>query len=220
MRRHACSIVFAAASCVAASASIAQVSGYVTADNHYALFAKIGGVVTFVGANESGSGGSPGAYNWSVAESWTITNATDLYIAAWSDKAVAQGVLATFQVNNQPLHSGDASWRVISTGVTLGDGSPPPAASQVASFVDAANAGNLWQNPYIGGINGVAPWGGIANISTDARWMWATPTASRSNTITGGWNYDEYLIFHAPVPAAPTASVFVAGALLIARRKR
>ncbi len=218
-----------AAAIVAGFAAAAQagqptIQGWITADNHYALYAKIDGAITLIGMNESGPGGSSGTYNWSQAESWTITNSTDIYIAGWSDKAVAQGLLASFVVNGSaPLRSGDAVWSVIATGVNLGDGSPAPAAAQVDQFVTAANLNSLWAKPYVGGVNGVAPWGGIANIDAQARWMWAAPTEARSDTIDGGANFDEYLIFHASlaqvIPSAPTAAALVLVAA-VGRRRR
>lgn len=217
--------VIAAGAGAAAQAGQPTIQGWITADNHYALYAKIDGAITLIGMNETGSSGSSGTYNWSQAESWTITNATDIYIAGWSDKAVAQGLLASFVINGSaPLRSGDAVWNVVSTGVNLGDGSPAPAAAQIGQFVAAANLNGLWAKPYVGGVNGVSPWGGIAGIDAQARWMWAAPTNSRSDTINGGGNFDEYLIFHASVaqtvPAGPSAAALVMIAAVGARRRR
>lgn len=215
--------VMAAIAADPASASL-NISGTITADNHYALFARVNGQITLVGGNETGVFGSVGAYNWSVGETWNITNATDLYIAAWSDKLFAQGLLASFMINNIPLLSGDARWRVIATGQSLTDGSPYPIASEIAAYVADANANDKWMIPYVGGKNGVGPWNTVAGIDLDARWMWAPSTKSRHDTINGGGDFDEYLIFHMStgqvIPAAPTALVAAAGFVALSRRRR
>lgn len=76
----------------AKAGNVVSVNGTITADNHYALYygSNNGSSLTFVGQNESGFGGSPGNYNWSVAENWNFTmNEGDyIYIAAWSDNAL------------------------------------------------------------------------------------------------------------------------------------
>lgn len=222
MRNSIAAVCFAV---VASSGAVASTSmtGTITADNHYALYATFDGVLTFIGANESGVGGAPGSYNWSMAETWDITGASDIYIAAWSDKSYAQGVLASFDIAGTPLLSGDPIWEVIATGINLGDGSPAPVASQVGAFVVAADSNDSWGTPHVGGVNGVAPWGGVAGVAAGARWMWAASTVADADTINGDGNFDEYLIFHArvdQVPAAPTALAFLGGGLVATRRRR
>ena len=65
--------LFAAALTVAASnAGAVTIDATITADNHYGLY--VGGAngtpMTFIGQNESGAGGAPGEFNWSIPESY------------------------------------------------------------------------------------------------------------------------------------------------------
>jgi hypothetical protein len=207
---------------IVASAGLAAaspISGSVTADNHYALYASHNGAVSFIGGNELGAGGSPGTYNWSQAESWSYDTGDRVIIAAWSDHAVAQGLLLDMHLPNLSLLSGDSSWRVIATGLTLGDGSPAPGAGQVGQFVAAADANNLWELPYVGGNNGVAPWGTVAGISGNAQWMWRN-VQSVGDPLHGGLDAGEYLIFSRSVPAPSALAVLGFAGLAIGWRRR
>ncbi len=131
------SIVFAAVvGAFSTPAHADQFTGTVTADNHYALFTSSGGAFSYLGGNETGAAGSPGASNWSMAESYQFQLDQVLYIAAWSDNSTAQGVLAEFRTGlTSVIRSGDARWQVAGTGVNRGDGSAHPTAAQVAGYV-------------------------------------------------------------------------------------
>src|SRR5437773_746170 len=67
----------------------AQVTAILTADNHYGLYH--GGIDgegwTFVGRNEMGSVGDPGAYNWTNAETFEFDAFPDdhIYVVAWDE---------------------------------------------------------------------------------------------------------------------------------------
>lgn len=196
-------------------------SATLTADNHYAFFTSKKGVVTFVGGNELGSSGAPGTYNWSKAESWTFPAADTIYVAAWSDDAVAQGFLGVLNfLNGDVLRTGDIAWDVFATGIDLDDGSPYPSVGDLAGQVGKADANNAWQKPFVGSTNGVGPWGTVAGIGA-SQWMWAASSNARFNTINGGFDHDEYLIFRAQVPA-PGGAVLaaLAGVLGVRRRRR
>ena len=84
----------------------------ITADNHYALFTGNTSSVTSVGHNELGYGGSLGSYNWSHAETYNFeVNAGDyIYVAGWSDDAVAQGMIGQFISDSQTSLSGTSDW--------------------------------------------------------------------------------------------------------------
>ncbi len=216
----ACGVVFAAGGL----AHGAIITGTITADNHYSLYSNAGGSISLIGGNESGASGSTGGYNWSHAETFTFNAGDTLYIAAWSDKAVAQGLIGEFNLGGgQWLRTGDSGWKVIATGIPLGTGSAYPAASQIASLVAAADAAGSWMDPFVWSANApsTSPWGAISEIGPEANWVWANPD-NRSNPLIGAYDADEYLIFRTFVPApgsgaAALAAFGIAG--LFSRRR-
>lgn len=206
----------------AAGAAEASYVAKITADNHYALYVDSPGGVSIVGGNELGSGGSPGAYNWSEAESYTFNTSGYIYIAVWSDDAVAQGLLADIRdTNGLALHTGVAPWEVMVTGVSKGDGSPRPDASEIAMYSLQADTNSEWETPYVGpkNLTSTAPWGKIAGVDEDARWTWGNPNNS-SNPLIGGTNHIEYQIFRLSVPGPSGAGLAMAGMLAASWRRR
>lgn len=221
MKKNLLAAIALVAAAGSASAEI-TVTGTLTADNHYAMFTNLGGQVGFVGGNELGAAGNPGAYNWSQAESWSFTAGTCVYIAAWSDKSVAQGLVGEFHFSDGGLlRTGYNQWDVIGTGIDMNDDSPYPAASLIQQQVANANKNYLWQLPYVGdrNIDSTAPWGKIAGISEDSRWMW-NHHEGVSNPLVGGGNADEMLIFRFFVPTPGTGVCAALGGLVLFRRKR
>ena len=109
----------------------ATVTATLPADNFYALYlgAADGKNLRFIGRNELGPAGNPGSYNWSKAETWTLTPQTNdvLYIAAWSDNIVAQGLIGQFATgSSQFLTNLTDGWTVALNNVDLGNHSPAP----------------------------------------------------------------------------------------------
>lgn len=211
-------VALAALAGLSASAQGAMVQATITADNHYALYSSTGEVFSYHGGNELGAGGSPGQYNWSLPETYSFEAGDFIYIAAWSDDAVAQGVLASIMADNVDLSSGSPLWQVTSVNINMGDGSPHPTALDVAARVANADANNLWETPFVGGANGIAPWGTIPGIGQSARWMWRSSGAS--NPLQGGANHGEYLIFRTVVPAPGALALAGMGGVIVARRRR
>ncbi len=207
---------------IASGAADASYSATITADNHYALYVDGPGGVSLVGGNELGAGGSPGTYNWSQAESFTFDTTGRIYIAVWSDDAVAQGLLADIRgTNGLLLHTGVAPWEVMVTGVTKGDGSPRPVASEIAMYSLQADTNHTWRTPYVGpkNLSSTAPWGKIAGIDENARWTWGNPF-NVGNPLIGGANHVEYQVFRMTVPGPGGAGLLAAGLLLVSRRRR
>lgn len=192
------------------------VSGLVTADNHYAIYGTSAGSVLYVGGNELGAAGSIGLYNWSSPEPWNFTSDQRIFIAAWSDDAVAQGVLAELNVDGVGRNSGDPAWVVYRTAISRGDGDPHPSAAEVAAHVATADANQLWETPFVGGANGIAPWGTVPGIGGGARWMWYN-TPGDPDPLIGGSSGTEMLIFSTTIPAPPSMALL--GLFAIRRRR-
>ncbi len=212
----------AALGMIALGASADQVNTFdlvITADNHYAVYTRTGSDFFYHGGNELGAGGNPGTYNWSLPESYSVQGDL-LYLAAWSDDSVAQGLLAQVMMNqNDSLNSGDPRWEVYSTGVNRGDGDPHPSALEIAGYVGFADSNNLWDAPYIGGSNGISPWGTVPGITSAAQWMWWSANES-GDPLHGGSGAGEMLIFRTNVPSPGAAALAGLGMLTGLRRRR
>ena len=209
----------------AANLQAALMDFTITADNHYAIYNTVPGIIPsttleFVGMNELGPWGDPGDYNWSLPEHWEFTNLTgQVYIAAWSDDNVAQALLAQVYADSSALHSGNAAWEVYPTGLDLDDFDVRPTEAQMAGYIGTADAGNLWETPFVGGINGTGPWGVIPGVTTDARWTWWNRPGD-PNPLDGGTGDGEFIIFRLTVPTPGSIALAGVGAAFLARRRR
>jgi len=218
-----CSLTVAA---MAATVLADPVDTFITADNHYAMFSSDGAIMLYHGRNELGATGSPGDYNWSVAEEFHFTSAGGyMYIAAWSDNSSAQGLLADMQIGGVDLSSGHPSWQVYRTNDDRGENDPAPSIADMMQYVNDADTsafGRTWEVPFVGDINGnQAPWGTVPNInSTTARWMWVNNPDQPANPFSPGTGYGEMLIFRIAVPTPGAAALAGLGGLAAARRRR
>jgi hypothetical protein len=204
---------------IASHARSEIVTATITCDNHYAIYTAGPDGIAYVGGNETGYGGDPGTYNWSMAETWSFNATGTVYVAAWSDNSVAQGLLAQFSsASLGTLLTGDARWRVYATHVDRNTGAPHPLASEIAAHVQAAAAPGVWEETYVGENNGVAPWGVIAGITTDARWIWHR-TPGVADPLRPGSGAGEMLIFSFTVPT-PAAAFAIALAPFARRTRR
>ena len=210
---------------VAVSASVASaatITATITADNHYALYTggEDGTSLSLIGGNELGAGGSPGRYNWSVAESYAFsTDQSFIYVAAWSDDHVAQGLLAEFDIDGLTLLSGDPAWTVFATGIDKDDGDPYPIEAEMTAQIALADSADAWEAVVVGGHNGTSPWGTISGISASASGM--SHTASRRDSaFSPGYDHDEYLIFRTQVPEPSSLALLVAGGIATFHRLR
>ncbi|MBX3378629.1 MAG: PEP-CTERM sorting domain-containing protein [Phycisphaeraceae bacterium] len=201
-----------------ASAELLHVT--ITADNHYALYTSTSSLFSYIGGNELGSAGNPGTYNWSLPETYEFDSGERVFIAAWSDDSVAQGVLAqVFGQAEQSMHSGNPAWEVYRTGLNRGDNDPHPTIEEIAGHVLTADSLNLWEVPFVGEENGVEPWGTVPDIATAARWMWWN-TPGDSDPLRGGSGAGEMLIFGMRIPTPGTLSLAGLGGFCLARRRR
>lgn len=206
--------------CGPSAAHADLVTAVITADNHYALYTTgPGNTISFVGRNEVGGGGSPGTYNWSRPETWNFSATQYIYIAVWSDNSTAQGLLADITIGGTPFNSGNPAWQVFATNIDLNSNSPAPSAANLTTQVNLATTNNLWEVPFVGGTNGIAPWGTVPGIASSTNWTWRN-TPGDPNPLTPGSGVGEYLIFQIPVPAPGAAAMLGLGGLLVSRRRR
>ena len=218
-RIAACSLILGTILTTAPPAVATTITGNITADNHYAVYTGDvnGAHMAFWGRNELGRGGNPGRYNWSLPETYDIeTDAPYLFLAAWSDDRVAQGVLADLRIDGLPLLSGDPRWEVFPTGRDLDDGDPAPCVAEIARQVRAAQRRG-WRPIAVGPANGGRPWRTIPAISPDAHWMWAQ--AGNVDPFGPQGDAGEYLIFRTPIPE-PAAAILLLGGLGAFSRRR
>lgn len=220
MKSHIARPLAGAAAIVVSSIAHAElVTATVTCDNHYAIYTRTGASFTYIGGNETGAGGSSGGFNWSFAENWSFNATETIYIAAWSDNSVAQGLLAQFSSPSiGTLLTGDARWRVFATNTDRNTGAPHPLATEIATHIASADGLGLWESTYAGQNNGVAPWGVIAGITTDARWIWRN-TPGVADPLRPGSGAGEMLIFSFNIPA-PGAMLLPAFAPFLGRSRR
>jgi hypothetical protein len=220
-----------AAATAAANASMVVpdgqiITGTITADNHYALYSSTGSDFQYHGGNETGASGNPGRYNWSVAEGYSFESGDQLYIAAWSDDRVAQGVLAELHSDSLgTILSGDPRWQVYATNASRGTGDLHPGTSEIAQHVAFADANELWQSTVTGGANGAGPWNTIAGIDAAALWMWHG-VEGVADPLRGAHGAGEMMIFRTalasppPVPAPGAVALIGIGGLLMTKRRR
>ncbi len=189
---------------LASAAGAITFDATVTADNHYAIYTGNESGVTFVGQNETGYSGNPGAYNWSLPESFSFdVDAGDyIYVAAWSDDSVAQGWIGQFISADSTILSNTSDWEVYLTNNDLDDGSPAPTENELA----AAIAGVSWASVTDYRDNGAAPWGNISGISQDADWIWGSP-------LQPGSNYGEYQVFRTRIDPVPEPATIILSTL-------
>lgn len=210
------------------------VTATLTADNHYSVYGvNANGGLTFVGRNEVGPDGAPfdfetNRYNWSQPETWTFVTEDVFYVAAWSDDAIAQGLLGQFAITGFPgapgtftILSGGPQLEVFRTNDPRNEFSPAPDLANVQGFIDLANATNGWRTPSVGQANTPAttPWAQVPGITPNARWTWAD-APNGENVFEPGFSWNEYLLFRITIPSPGGMVLAGMGLALMARRKR
>jgi len=202
----------------------------VTADNQYGLY---------TGTETSALNYIGGAFNTLAAgiispENYTITMPETgwIYITAWADRAVYQGLMARFDSVLGTFYAGQTGWEVTATGLSRANGAPPVPLSDLTTQIQLANAGmnpaGGWVDPHLGPLNGNSPglwpWAIGGGMGPDANWTWYDSGLDPSPLApyTNGFDHLEYLIFRLPVniPSPGAAATIFAFGLLSARRRR
>jgi len=126
-----------------------------------------------------------------------------LYIVAWSDDYIYQGLIGAFK-GDITILSGDSRWKVLPTGRNKNNKQFPTMKEINNAMEDGADN---WRDPTFGATNGGPPWNfPIAGIPGDARWMWYDSNKDRKEKYPNppyvpfgsGFNHDEFLIFRIP----------------------
>jgi len=160
------------------------VNATITADNDYALYygTEDGSSITFVGRSNLSD-------DWKSAENWSfdVKKGDYIYVAAWSDNKVAQGLLGQFVINSPSLPTilTNTDWQVYLTFDDKGNGSVAPSTSEMSNKI----AGASW-SPVSDFIDyGSGSWGTIVTgINSAAKWIWGSP-------LLPGSGFGEYQIF-------------------------
>lgn len=129
----------------------------ITADNAYAfaygsdddISKYYGGVEAVTAGQIFNCGEGPETYVIPYAE--TI-GTTQLYIIAWADSSVTQGVLARFRRKGggggfgEDVFTGTKGWQVCATGIDYQPGSGGPPLAQINEYIGKCNAKSLDPN--------------------------------------------------------------------------
>lgn len=174
-----------------------------TVDNSYALF---------YGTSQSATDfvGSDGSWGQAETYSFSLDSTRYLYVVTASDISVAQGFLGQFENSSSgyKFYSNDPQWQVAATG--LGPAAPYSGSASdltlLTQQIRGANSGNGpsngWSVLTVGPLNGNGPWGAIAGIDPDAKWVWYSSNGATDPT-TPGFDHNEWLMFRIAVAATP-----------------
>lgn len=173
-----------------------HVSGDIVCDNTFVLYSgSVGG--------ESLEFHVGGAFPYATPVDFATPHPA-LYLVAWSDDAIHQGLLHDLAVDGAPRWSQDPAWTVFASGEDLDLDYPAaqPSAADLARYIARANAGELWQPVTVGGANdGSFPagqsWEAQAPIAPAARWVWFNSgrQGSFDAPFRSGFDHGEVLVF-------------------------
>lgn len=173
----------------------AQVSVKMTADNYFAVYTGTPTAATTM----QFSGAWP-----AISQPPPFPAASTLYVAAWDDGSVYQGLLGSVANGTGFVTTGSSLWQVCKANQTLpaGAGGAPNVTALTAAIV-ACNSSGGWHATSVGPNNGNAAaagfWGLVAAIDATAGWVWDTANlpacAGTNGFLRGPCNPGEYLIF-------------------------
>ncbi|TVQ30433.1 MAG: hypothetical protein EA376_12900 [Phycisphaeraceae bacterium] len=220
----------AAALAIAATSASATITFdvIVTADNQYGLYTgtETSADVYIGGAFNTLASGivSPESYNL------TLPNDGYIYITAWADRAVFQGLMARFDSSLGTFYAGQEGWEVTATGLSRPNGAPPVPESDLTTQILLANAGmnpaGGWVEPHLGPLNSdltIWPFMIGGGMGPDANWTWydSGNDPSPNAPYVNGFDHEEYLIFRLPVNVpTPGALALMGLAAPVALRRR
>ena len=185
-------------------AAAVPVTVQLTADNAYAIYTGNGTAVTDHWATEfnvmAGDIATPETY------SFTMNDGDVIYVAAWSDDATHQGLLAEFDIGGTVVTTSSTHWEVMATGIDLDVGDAAPTIDELTTQVLLGDAGGGasggWVTPELGDFNDGSAIVNVSAMASYVQWAWyrSAGTASSDTAFFPGANHDEYLIFRMKFP--------------------
>jgi hypothetical protein len=152
--------------------TVADVDVTITADNAYGFgYGPSTGITSYFGGVFNSTAGD--IFNCSTGpETYVVSGGSVgdfLYIVAWSDDGVTQGVLGQFKASGggPVIYTGQGSWEVYATGIDF-DGSGGPTLTAVNAQIAAANSA-----------------AGAAG-ATSIGWVGTTPVGGREGVLVFG----------------------------------
>lgn len=151
----------------------------ITADNAYGFgYGTIDAIENYYGGIENTTAGQifncgdgPELY---MIPAEVADQATHLYVIAWADSSVTQGVLGRFRRTGgggsfgEYVHTGDAGWEVCATGIDYQPGSGGPPLVQVNQLIGSCNADALSpQTTSVGWVDEVGTQFGAVAVGED-----------------------------------------------------
>jgi len=203
--------VLAMASAVCSTAFAAGGSANVTADNHYQIYVSKNddsALGDFIGQSDKwglvGTDTCPGC-DWQTPENWNlpdfeIGNTYYIHIIAVSDPSTKSGLLGDFSLNNANFFFDNGTQSLLTN------------ATDWKVFTDAFG-GTQAVNTDIG-TNGVAPWGNIAGVNSNAKWIWD----NNGNTLDTT-RYFSARINSVVTPEPVSSALFLLGGSALAARR-
>jgi hypothetical protein len=173
------------------------VMAVLTADNHYALYAgqEDGSQLNLLGRNEPGEAGNPGAFNWTLPETWNfnVGEGTFIYVLAWDDGGPQMWTGQFTLSDGTSFYSDTTTW--VST---VGTG-PNPTAAGLPSLAAVASdiAAATWAAPQVSAPQGAGPWHPIPGLSPAAQLVWHDTFGDTSSSD------NHYAIFRTALPLVP-----------------
>jgi hypothetical protein len=225
-------LLCAVAVALAPAARAQTVDVTITADNAYSFgYGTVSGLSSLYGGIENCTAGAifncsggPETYLGIPAPAGTF-----LYVVAYSDGSVTQGVLGQFASGANTVYTGNGGWEVYATGHNIDpdcfSGNNTPGLATINAEIATANANAGGANSSVGWVSSSGGSGTVGafavgednsnagghfpvvcNIDAGARWMWYTPDpVSVTDPFEVGPppnlpnDANEFLIFRLPV---------------------
>jgi hypothetical protein len=210
-------IIFVTTGLFAPPLSAQTIYGNFTCDNSYAVWIGTPAEVVTLIRQETNTTASDIFHGETF--SFEYTPQCQIYIAAWSDDRVLQGLIGTFS-GGVTLKTGDPQIEVLATGIDFDNNQFPTAAQINAALLStgtitpALPTGGTFVSTAVGSRNlDSSPWGWsvdpVLEMHSEALWIWheSGDCPGPESPFTPGCNHDEFLIFRIPcdelVPIEP-----------------